>query len=383
MPSKYHLVDLFAGCGGFSEGFKGRNFEVLASVEWEPKCIETIDANSPKNHVSYLTDIRETKNYLTGKGSLSTINDEQGIDGVIGGPPCQAYSLAGRIRCPSGMKDDYRNYLFEAYINVLKKLKPSFFVFENVVGMLSAKPGGVPVTERLAEAFKKAGYVIPAIDKHIVFDLAEMGGPQKRKRVIIFGLHKSVDEAAEKVEAFYSHLKMMKTVPVSVGDAIGDLPKLMPLRSPDRRQSHKINSDDPLHCPRFHNERDRGIFRRLAADAKKKKPEYGSSEKLKELYTQETGRTSSVHKYHVLRANKPSNLIPAHLHKDGLRHIHYDPKQERSITMREAARLQTFPDKFEFKGAQGDIYKMIGNAVPPLLAEKISKALIKTLGRKY
>ena len=85
------------------------------------------------------------------------------------------------------MRDDYRNYLFEAYIEVLRTLQPKFFVFENVIGMLSAKPGGVPVVERLAEAFESAGFAIPKIDKRIVFDLADLGGPQYRKRVILFG----------------------------------------------------------------------------------------------------------------------------------------------------------------------------------------------------
>ena len=375
-----NVVDIFAGCGGLSEGFKAKGFNVLASVEWEPICVETIDANSSDDHVSFLTDVREYENYLTGRGSLSSISRAKGIDGVIGGPPCQAYSLAGRIRCPDGMKDDYRNYLFEAYIEVLKKLKPKYFVFENVMGMLSAKPGGISVTDRLTEAFMKAGYVVPEIDKHIVFDLADMGGPQKRRRVIIFGVRKANFKDPQRiVESFYSSLKAKKKSPGNVGSAIGDLPALLPLRSPSGRESHKAVEGDLLHKPRFHNERDVRIFRRLAKDAQLKNPKLQSIDELKRIYTEETGKTSSVHKYYVLKSGEPSNLIPAHLYKDGLRHIHYDPKQARSITMREAARLQTFPDNFEFKGSQGDIYKMIGNAVPPLLAEKVAEAITETL----
>lgn len=97
------------------------------------------------------------------------------------------------------------------------------------------------------------------------------------------------------------------------------------------------------------------------------------------LYTQRTGKTSSVHKYHVLKKSQPSNTITAHLQKDGLRHIHYDSSQARSITVREAARLQTFDDDFEFLGSSGSSYKMIGNAVPPLFAEKLSYALVELL----
>jgi len=375
-----NVVDLFAGCGGLSEGFKAAGFNVLASVEWEPICIETIDANSPDDHVSFLTDVREYKNYLTGRDSLSSIAKDKSVDGVIGGPPCQAYSLAGRIRCPDGMKDDYRNYLFEAYIEVLKKIKPKYFVFENVMGMLSAKPGGVAVTDRLKDAFMTAGYVVPEIDKRIVFDLADMGGPQKRRRVLIFGVRKaSFKEPKIIVENFYEALRAKKTSPGTVAGAIGDLPALMPLKAPTGRESHKAVKGDLLHKPRFHNERDIRIFRRLAKDAQLKNPKLQSIDELKRIYTEETGKTSSVHKYFVLKSNEPSNLIPAHLYKDGLRHIHYDPKQARSITMREAARLQTFPDSFKFKGSQGDIYKMIGNAVPPLLAEKVAEAISEIL----
>ena len=126
------------------------------------------------------------------------------------------------------MNDDYRNYLFEAYIEVLKELKPKYFVFENVMGMLSAKPGGIAVTDRLAEAFTMAGYVVPEIDKRIVFDLADMGGPQRRRRVLIFGLRKdSCKDPKRTIENFYRALNAKKQ-PGNVASAIGDLPVLMP-----------------------------------------------------------------------------------------------------------------------------------------------------------
>ena len=377
--SKLKVIDLFAGCGGLGEGFKQAGFDVIASVDWEKACVETLEANFKGKHTTFHADIRDYDEYLVGNDSLRSIVKREGLDGIIGGPPCQAYSLAGRIRCPSGMKDDYRNYLFESYIEVIRTLKPSFFVFENVVGMLSAKPGGIPIVDRLKDAFEEAGYFIPSITKELVFDLADYGGPQKRKRVIIFGVRKgrSMKKAMIQVNEFYGRIKKSTSAPASVYDAIGDLPILKPLKQHEKNKSHVINSEDPLHSPRFHNKRDIEIFRLLSEDAKSRNPKYKSVAALKKLYEEKTNLKSNVHKYFVLDQHKPSNLIPAHLHKDGLRHIHYDPAQARSITMREAARLQTFPDKFKFVGSQGDIYKMIGNAVPPLLGKKIAKAVAR------
>jgi DNA (cytosine-5)-methyltransferase 1 len=167
----------------------------------------------------------------------------------------------------------------------------------------------------------------------------------------------------------------------TVGEAIGQLPKLYPLESPTKRKSHQANELNFAldHEPRFHNERDIKIFKMLAQDIVTGLKKYTSTEALKALYTEQTGRTSSVHKYYVLRENEPSNTIPAHLYKDGLRHIHTDPEQARSITVREAACLQSFDKDFDFLGPNGSKYKMIGNAVPPLFSQKIAKALQATL----
>jgi DNA (cytosine-5)-methyltransferase 1 len=128
--------------------------------------------------------------------------------------------------------------------------------------------------------------------------------------------------------------------------------------------------------------RDIEIFRELATDLSRKDKKYRTVEDLKRLYTEKTGKLSNVHKYYVLEPDKPSNTIVAHLHKDGLRHIHPDPAQARSITVREAARLQSFPDDFTFLGSMGDQYKMIGNAVPPTMARNIAFSLNELL-QKY
>jgi DNA (cytosine-5)-methyltransferase 1 len=113
------------------------------------------------------------------------------IDVLIGGPPCQAYSIAGRVRDENGMHNDYRNYLFESYVKVMNWAKPDIFVFENVLGILSAAPGGVPIVQRIHQAFSDAGYATLENFKDAVFHLDEYGIPQKRSRVIIIGLRKS------------------------------------------------------------------------------------------------------------------------------------------------------------------------------------------------
>ena len=168
----------------------------------------------------------------------------------------------------------------------------------------------------------------------------------------------------------------------TVKDAIFDLPPILPLKeeSKGKRVSHELKSKTiSWHVPRFHNERDIKIFKELALDIASGSNKYQDIESIKKLYTKMTGKKSNVHKYYVLRSNEPSNTIVAHLHKDGLRHIHPDPTQARSITVREAARLQSFPDDFEFIGSMGDAYKMVGNAVPPLFAKIIAEIVTKLI----
>lgn len=397
--SRYNLIDIFAGCGGLSEGFKkDTNFNVLAAVEWEKPQVQNLInrlttrwkvPNAARRVLRF--DIQRTEELLNGwsndpdygthEGLNSLLNDDS-LDLIIGGPPCQAYSVAGRIRDENGMHDDYRNYLFESYLEIVRKYRPKLFVFENVPGILSAKPGGIAVTELIKKDIEQSGYeIIDDLRKYAQIDLSEYGVPQKRKRVIIIGLRKDLyPRAQEWLKTFYTEeLPKYKEPIQTVRDAIRDLPKLLPLdeetRINGRRYSHSLNDEIPNHLPRFHSKRDIEIFRLLAKDLESGSFKYISSESLKQLYTEITGKTSNVHKYHVLRWDKPSNTIPAHLYKDGLRHIHPDSVQARSITVREAARIQTFDDDYQFISSAGDNYKMIGNAVPPKFSEKLAAAL--------
>ncbi len=166
----------------------------------------------------------------------------------------------------------------------------------------------------------------------------------------------------------------------TVYEAIGDLPKLYPEKETLKVNGVRTRHSLPIpkvenHIARWQSDRDIGIFKLLAEDIESGKNQYTSIEALKKLYTEVTGKESNVHKYHVIRWNEPSNLIPAHLYKDGLRHIHPDSKQQRTITVREAARLQTFSDDYIFYGSNMELYKMIGNAVPPLFAKCCAKAV--------
>ena len=373
------IIDLFAGCGGLSLGFKKHNFRVIGYVDWEKSCIDTLKINfgKDKRALFIIEDLRFSFNSTKNRSrKLINYSLENNLDGIIGGPPCQSYSIAGRVRDPGKMKNDYRNFLFESYVEWLNQLRPKFFVFENVAGMLSAKPKGPPIVELVSKSFNLIDYSIPKLNKDIVFDLAKLGGSQNRKRVIIFGVDKkSFDDHEERVKNFYENLEKQFSKPKTVFDAIGDLEKLIPLSKAEARASHNSSKNDILHRVRFHNKRDMKIFKLLAEDLQKNNPKYSTTHSIKSLYGKLVGRKSNVHKYYVLRWNQQSNLIPAHLYKDGLRHIHPDPSQSRSITMREAARLQNFPDNFIFEKSQSDIFKMIGNAVSPLMAEKIAFAV--------
>lgn len=408
MKKKYHTIELFAGCGGLLEGFLQQGgFDTLACVEWETYPCETLVKRlstkwrhkNAKNEVVRF-DIQRTEELINGfedkeygiHEGLSKLIGNQNVDVIVGGPPCQAYSLAGRIRDEHGMKEDYRNYLFESYINIVNFFKPKFFVFENVIGLLSAAPDGYPIVNRIKDTFLEAGYKVADNFRDTLFEVADYGVPQHRKRVIIIGVRIEDfgdDVTSQMISDFYKNvIPSLRKPQRTVADAIGDLPKIYPLEEPIKEKGKKYSHAPILseivlnHIPRFHSKRDIEVFRFLADDIKSGRKEYTSIEKLKELYTKVTGKTSNIHKYYVLRNDEPSNTIPAHLYKDGMRHIHPDPEQARSITVREAARLQTFPDDFEFLGSNMAQYKMIGNAVPVDFAKIVAEALYKII-KKY
>ena len=403
---KIKAIDLFAGCGGLMDGFEqSGHYDTIAAVEWEKApCINLIKRlhdkwkyEDAKKRVLRF-DIQRTEELFEGwkddpdygesVGLDALINEANGIDMIIGGPPCQAYSIAGRVRDEHGMRNDYRNYLFESYIKVLQRYKPKAFIFENVPGILSAKPGDRPIIDIIQESFKEAGYHILQNLSDAVIDFSEYGVPQNRNRIIIFGVRKDIfgEKSDSIVQDYYRKAlpKYKVSEKKTVREAIGDLPKIYPLDHDIKVNGvrTRYSLPDPAvpnHIARWQSDRDIGIFKLLTEDIESGRNNYVTTDALKKLYTEKTGKTSSVHKYHVIRWDEPSNLIPAHLFKDGLRHIHPDSSQARTITVREAARLQSFPDDYIFEGSNMELYKMIGNAVPPLASRCCANAVYDLL----
>lgn len=400
---KIKVVDLFSGAGGLLEGFMQTNlYEPKASVEWEKAPIDTLRhrlkkkwnvTDAEKSAIWF--DMQRIDELFTGfndekygesKGLDYYIGNK--VDVIIGGPPCQAYSQAGRTKDEHGMKYDYRNYLFEYYLKTVERYKPELFVFENVPGMLSAMPDGTPIVDLIKADVERIGYeIVEDIRNHALIDMSDYGVPQNRKRVILVGLKKNnytYEECQSFLYEFYDFIlpKYKANKKISVEEAIGDLPKAYPLTEPQQikgigKQAYTIPEGDPSwgHVARFQNKRDIEIFGLLTEDIASGRNELQNANKLNEIYNKATGGNSKVHKYHVLRKDQPSTTITAHLHKDGLRFIHYDPEQKRTITVREAARLQSFPDDFEFLSTRGNQYKMIGNAVPPEFSRRLALAI--------
>lgn len=401
---KIKFIDLFAGCGGLFDGFmQSGTYEPVASVEWEVAPVNTLIKrletkwkikDASKEVIRF--DIQREEElfngfvdseYGTSEGLDKLVDRKNGIDVIIGGPPCQAYSIAGRNA--NRMVGDYRNFLFEHYVSIVKRYDPKLFVFENVPGMLSAMPNGTLITKLIKEELRKIGFeVIDDISKYALVDMSDYGIPQSRKRVILVGLNKKYfSNCQENLKDYYINYLFPNKVSekLTIADAIDDLPKFVPLKKTIKKDGKNVSYVQDggrtvsWHEPRYQNSRDINVFRKLTKDIESGTNKYSSVESLIELYKETTGKETSVHKYHVLKKNEPSTTILAHLYKDGFRFIHYDSKQSRTLTVREAARIQTFDDDFDFVGSTTDAYKMIGNAVPPKMAKIIANSLKRFL----
>ena len=392
---EYTFIDLFAGCGGLSEGFYRLGFKALAHVEINHWACETLrkrmsfygykdaDKEVIEHDINAEDVIEKLDNAVNGRT----------VDIIIGGPPCQAYSTAGRVRDGKKMASDPRNYLFESYVKILEYYHPKFFVFENVTGLLSAKVDGSLIFPRVIKALGKDYNIIDNPDI-LVHNTANYGVPQIRKRVIIMGVRKDIDKTS--VEQLYKDVKKTHWLPetpdeerkglthfVDVQQAIGDLPPVGPgcdastdsynypcdnqfLKRVGKKGIHPLYD----HIARRNNDLDRERFVVMI----KNHWTFGQLRREMPQYEHEHARLFD-NSYVVQWWNLPSKTILAHIHKDGFQFIHPDEKQARTFTVREAARIQSFPDDFEFAGSRGEKYKQIGNAVPPLFAEALAKSI--------
>lgn len=413
MKDRLNLIDLFAGAGGLSEGFFRNDFDFAAHVEMNPHAAETLKSRAlyyflkqnglEKTYYDYLRGKIDSEELLVTcedvednvicqeltedsvQPIISRIResmDQQGMDtihGIIGGPPCQAYSLVGRGRSPDCMKNDPRNYLYQHYLTILNEFKPDFFVFENVPGMLSAKKGSI--YQDFIDNIKKSGYRIFAD----ILNAKDFFVLQSRKRLIVIGYR---DDSAFLDFSIDSSRHKFK-----VWDLLTDLPELIPGQGTDSVQEYPFdpteylkksgirNKKDVLiqHNARMHNERDREIYRR-AIKVWEKEGKRLKYDKLPAKLRTHNNTRSFIDRYKVVAGNMGySHTVVAHISKDGHYNIHPDINQARSLTVREAARIQSFPDNYKFEGPRTAQFWQVGNAVPPLMAEGIAGKIKKFL----
>lgn len=394
--NEYTFIDLFAGCGGLTEGFYKAGYKALAHVEIDHLCCETLKMRM--KHYGYSAKVAESATIETDitRDDINDVIDKQvggkTVDLIIGGPPCQAYSTSGRARDEHGMKLDPRNYLFENYVKVLNHFQPKIFVFENVTGLLTATIDGKRIVDKVFDALGQ-NYNVTRSPKLIVFNTANYGVPQIRKRVIIIGTRRDLNLDVEEI---YKSLKITHFDPempeakrkgllpfVTVRDAIGDLPAVIagartmelpytPVMDSDIKNwlCYEGESSINAHITRWQNPVDTVRYQEMArngwtfAELRQHRPDLNHDH----------ARVFS-NSYTVQFWDMPARTIIAHLCKDGNQFIHPDDTQGRSISVREAARLQSFPDDFEFAGAMSSQFKQIGNAVPPLFANIIAERL--------
>ena len=395
---QYTFIDLFAGCGGLSEGFYRQGYKALAHVEINHFACETLRKRMA--HYGYKNIDKEVIEHdITAPDILDRIKSAIGnrtVDIIIGGPPCQAYSSAGRVRDKEGMEKDARNYLFESYVKILEAIRPKIFVFENVTGILTATANGKKIFPQVIKALGNE-YNIIDDPEVILFNTANYGVPQIRKRIILMGVRKDI---SFDVADLYSGVEKTNYDPdmdvsqrgklkrfVDVRAAIGDLPKVYPGQDASTDAfDYPCNNGflkrigqggvHPLydHICRSNNDTDRERFRVMIQNHWG----FGELRKARPDLEHEHARLFD-NSYVVQWWDLPSKTILAHIHKDGFQFIHPDGEQARTFTVREAARIQSFPDDFEFAGSRGEKYKQIGNAVPCLFAEALAKSIKKAL----
>lgn len=508
------VVDLFAGPGGLGEGFasQGNEFEILVSAEKDPVARQTLRlrafyrylrSNQPRGLQDYFAYCKGQRSkpwssrseqawkHAEAEAQVIELGSEDGNNQLykileqknlgparpwvlIGGPPCQAYSLVGRARNKGNQdyraENDHRHFLYREYLNIIGRYQPAVFVMENVKGILSAKVGEELIFHSILRDLAAPGEALGLVTRGLRYRICSLvcntefragddpsalnlsdyiiraeqfGIPQARHRVILLGIR-------EDFQGDLAHPTLQPVAEqISVGQVIGRLP---PLRSrlskePDSPSNWKatirrhaanlaeqVRGDVSPVLARIHNalqwhehtgalrytqvgaERDgcigvpaldewlradelpgvwlnhearghmssdlgRYLYAAAFAEARGTSPKGHADFNLAMLRPEHKNWESGnfADRFRVQLAGRPSTTITSHISKDGHYFIHYDPLQCRSLTVREAARLQTFPDNYFFEGNRTQQYHQVGNAVPPLLANKIAKLVAQLI----
>lgn len=411
---KQTIIDLFSGAGGLTEGFRSEEFEILGHVEMNEAACETLKLRDAfywlknKNNLHPYFDFLNKKisrddlfKLVDQKVMEKTINETmerktlikifhffdmklkgKKLDGVIGGPPCQAYSTIGRARNASKKANDERIYLYKYYIDFLKRYEPKFFVFENVKGLKSFQDvDGKLLLPKMKAEFESAGYSLGMK----TIKMNEYGVPQTRERIIIFGVPKQNEK---QIDLFFQHLGKLKEAAATVGQVFSDLPRLFSgeeannyVGKPNKfvRNHYRVIKQIPLteNVSRPNRESDLEIYRKVV-QAKQQGKNLKYDDLPEELQTHKH-KNIFLDRFKALEFSKPAYTIVAHIAKDGHHYIHPDVSQNRSITVREAARLQGFPDDYYFETSRTQAFIQIGNAVPPIFSKKIAQSILKTV----
>ena len=406
-----NIIDLFSGAGGLTEGFRNRDFNILCHIEKNKDACETLKIREAFYFLKENNKLHHYRKYLNGriskkellnivpsekiksilnieinKDSLEEIfnfidSKSDRVDGIIGGPPCQAYSTIGRAINEKKKKSDNRIYLYKYYLSFLNKYSPRFFIFENVKGLLSFKDvDGLLLLPKIKSEFRKAGYIIS--DK--VINSSEYGVSQNRERLFIFGLRNDV----KLDKNFFDELEKLKEKPLNLKSLFNDLPSInageegynyRAIRLSYEKKKYYRNLDEKipltLHMARPQTSNDLKIYK-IVQEAKQSGRNIKYSE-LPSVLQNHSNKDSFLDRFKALDGTGYSHTVVAHISKDGHYYIHPSMEQTRSITVREAARIQGFPDNYYFENSRTAAFVQIGNAVPPILAKKIADTVTK------
>ncbi len=416
--ASYNFIDLFAGAGGLSEGFIQAGFSAVAHVEMNTYAAQTLETRTGYYYLKSQGKLDVYRDYISGKVSreefLKHIPDEHlksvicktmsddtlpdlfeiidqilkqrgiaKVDIIIGGPPCQAYSLVGRAQSNHmeiPMAADPRNDLYKLYARFLQRYQPKMFVFENVMGIKSANGGSTWL--KIREELRSVGYEIGYHEQNS----QDFGVLQNRKRMIIVGWLKNSGLAYPQFER--------KTTNAIVNDILRDLPALHPGEESHDYASDEINDylrttgirkdSDILthHCARQNKDRDIEIYKRAITVWNDGHKRLNYNDLPDELKTHKN-RNSFLDRFKVVEGDEAyCHTMLAHISKDGHYFIHPDIEQHRSITVREAARIQSFPDDYFFEGPRTAQFIQIGNAVPMLMARGIAEGIAHELSQE-